>query len=199
MNQSRIHWSGDLKCCRDKKSPLITFYLSAGFIFTLTIFFYGSTFVLGRNNLEDSLLITDEMPGPLSVNSSTDPVLSTITNRRTQNSPARVTNITPSFSRNVVGSSQGVPQSSSALSTRNNLNLPSKQGARPKAKQNNIEAARQKKLDLVKPISQAESKPLTTGRLINLSDENIPNLSDVKHVEPANINTPGTDDDQLLT
>lgn len=205
MNKTRIKWSGELNCCRDKRSPLLMFYISAGLIASLTVVFYFTAFIYSRKDDDDSqvLLTNNDQPGPANVRSINSvpgtPTLSTILNRRNNNlhSPARNINPNPDSTNDSYGhrhiSTTNVPHVNLNNGSSSSTNQPT--SIQPKKKQNNIEVAKQRKLsDLIE-----KPEPPATGNLLNISSGSLDGDDELsKKLPPVDLNVPESSDDSLL-
>jgi len=95
MNKTRRLWSGDMGCCRDKKSPILKFILSTITVAIVTIGFYVFMFIRTKQiEMRDSFPVSNEESGrsALSINAD-QPGTSIIAEPPTTNiiNPKRIT------------------------------------------------------------------------------------------------------------
>jgi len=57
MNKTRLHWSKDLNCCKDKKDSMLIFTILGGIFGTLFLLFYTFNFIYTKR-IESNYYLT---------------------------------------------------------------------------------------------------------------------------------------------
>lgn len=202
MNRTRRVWSGDLGCCRDKRSPLLMFTISATLIGSLPILFYGAAFFFTKAHQSDSdnfpVSNVEHQPNnnqPLTINSdSTQSTVQLVVNRKSND-----------LRNQLPGASSGSGSHTVPLANQPKGN---------KKKQNNIDAARQKKLNQKSQSNKNTTSldtnasttnlqvPSANAALMRFDDHNLQNVFDsnnsTKKVQHLNVTEPTEEDDLPL-
>ncbi|GAB0086122.1 uncharacterized protein DMENIID0001_151360 [Sergentomyia squamirostris] len=88
MNRTRIRWSGELNCCRDRKSSMVLFYVISSIVATLPVLFYVAFFFHTRHQERFDIITIDDEPST-SHNNSSSSNSETLNHTESQPGPSR--------------------------------------------------------------------------------------------------------------